>query len=198
MRTVLYFHGFLSTPSSQKVRLLRDALQREKDAGEWRLIAPDLNYPPRCVSRLLDEIAERIDLAHTAVIGSSLGGFFASRFARRYRTSCVLLNPCFDPWTFIPDFLGPQFVYGSQRQVDVKPSFAQDFLELAQEVAPGVDPTLPELALISLNDEVLDSKKTWAACAGVWRIALTKEDHRIAGFDQWIPLVMAFLRQRLA
>lgn len=200
MPVILYLHGFLSSPRSEKVRILRAAVERENarraesGVGEpVKLIAPDMNHPPRCVDRLLHEIAERVDLAQTTVVGSSLGGFFATRFAREFGTRAVLLNPCFDPWTFIPDFIGEQTIYGTDRTLEVKSEFEADFLTL-QSTVPAVVPTsVPVLTLVSLEDEVLPWKKTYAGAEGsVERVMLTGEDHRISGFDKWVDKVLHF------
>ena len=196
MPTILYLHGFLSSPQSEKVRILREAIEKENKSRaedeQIKLIAPDLNHPPRCVDTLLSEIAECVDLSDTAVIGSSLGGFWATRFAKRYGVRAVLLNPCFDPWSFIPDFIGEQKVYGTERVVEVKPEFEKDFIELDREVPAQISTLQPVLTLISLQDEVLPWRKTYEGAEGSERLLLTGEDHRITGFADWVDRVLAF------
>ncbi len=191
MSTVLYLHGFLSSPRSEKVRILREAL--EKRAPSVQLIAPDMNYPPRCVDALLAEIAERLALSRCAVVGSSLGGFFATRFAARFGVPCVLLNPCLDPWRFIPDFVGEQRVWGSEQVLEVKASFEEDFRALARATPPVLKAGARSLSLISLRDEVLPWRQTYDAVSWSRRVLLTDEDHRISGFAQWVDLVVDFL-----
>ena len=59
MPTILYLHGFLSSPQSEKVRILREAIEKENKSRaedeQIKLIAPDLNHPPRCVDTLLSD-----------------------------------------------------------------------------------------------------------------------------------------------
>ena len=191
MKTALYFHGFLSSPASAKVRILREALMR--NAPEVKLIAPDMNHPPRCMDQLLGEIAERIDLANTTVIGSSLGGFFASRFSNRYQTRCILLNPCLDPWSFIGNFLGEQKIYGSDRTIVVEPEFEGDFHTLYETTPAVVNPNRDTLTLISTADEVLPWEKTYRMTEGSRRVLLEGEDHQISGFEKWADLCVDFI-----
>jgi len=190
VKTVLYLHGFLSSPASEKVRILREALSAKYPSV--KLIAPDMNYPPRCIDTLLGEIAARIDLRETAVVGSSLGGFYALRFARRYGTRVTLLNPCLDPWRFIPDFVGTQTVYGTTRKLEVRAEFEQDFQDLNRVCPAEIAPGSRVLTLISTADEVLPFEKTLAATRGSRQVILTGEDHRISGFGRWVDLVMDF------
>src|SRR5438270_9350438 len=70
---IVYIHGFNSSPASFKARLVQQhlaALGTEHD-----FMAPKLPHSPRAASQLLSDIVKRHP--HAALIGSSLGGYYA-------------------------------------------------------------------------------------------------------------------------
>lgn len=186
--TILYLHGFLSLPESNKVRVLRKAA-----SDGVRVLAPDLNVPPLEADGIISETIEREGTQGLSVVGSSLGGFWAARAAVRYGLRCVLLNPCFNPWVFVSAHTGIQTVFGTNRTVDVKASAADELRALAQAVSPLA--VAPERTLVVLGtaDETLDwqaGAKAYAACR---QVILPGEDHRISRIESVMPRIMDFL-----
>ena len=93
-KTVLYLHGFASSPQGRKVGLLRERLE----PGDFRLAAPDLNRPS--FERLDFEAMVETALAEAkaappaVVVGSSLGALVALEAARRgVAAPLVLIAP---------------------------------------------------------------------------------------------------------
>lgn len=189
MTTLLYIHGFLSSPASTKVVCLKKAAA---ERGDLTIIAPDLNCPPLEADRRIEALFEQYDLTGAVVIGSSLGGFYAARTAARHGLRSILINPCLSPWERVPEWVGRRQVYGTDRELDVLPSFADDFLALAQAQAPQPDTGGRTLAVLSTCDEVLDPVKTREACRGAREMILPGEDHRVSGFEKILPALLAF------
>ena len=190
---VLYLHGFLSSPASAKGRLLADEARR---LG-WDCLAPDWNLPPREVDALLRNLMRARSpetLRKTLVVGSSLGGFYALRLAQEFGLPAALVNPCLEPWEFVVDSLGEQKVFGTERVVQVKASFADDFRALAREVPPL--PVSPQklLLLLSTKDEVLDHRAALEAFRDSPRLLSVGDDHRMQRFAEYLPAAAAFLR----
>lgn len=196
MKTVLYFHGFLSSPASQKVQVLREALQGCEHAYPFTLIAPNMNQAPRDVEAMLTEYAQTLNLSETVVIGSSLGGFWATRFMQRYHTPGVLLNPCLVPWDFISLYVGRQKVYGREEYFDVKPEYEADFVALNAEVPARVPQPGRTLTLISMCDEVLPWEMTFKHSEGSVRVMLPESDHQISDFARVVSMVVDFIHER--
>ena len=87
--SLLYIHGFNSSPSSHKARQLGVLMQRLGLAD--RLRVPALHHHPRlAIGQLEDAIAE---LGRPVLVGSSLGGYYATHLAERHGLSAVLINP---------------------------------------------------------------------------------------------------------
>jgi hypothetical protein len=102
MKTVLYLHGFASSPDSAKVRTLRALLEPQQIV----LDAPDLNVPiferldfEAVVQRAIDSLDAG---AHQAIAGSSFGGLVALEVLRRgHDLPAVLIAPALgmsDQW----------------------------------------------------------------------------------------------------
>jgi pimeloyl-ACP methyl ester carboxylesterase len=94
---LLYLHGFRSSPQSFKARRLAAWLAAHRPAVHWH--CPQL--PPSAREALRGVLAQ-IDTwprETTAIVGSSLGGFYAMAVAERLGAACraVLLNPAVDP-----------------------------------------------------------------------------------------------------
>lgn len=195
--TVVYLHGFLSTPASAKGRELRAAAQ----AAGWRFEAPDLNLPPREVEALLEDLFGRLApdaRRRTLITGSSLGGFWALRAARRFGLPAAVVNPCLEPWRFVPAHTGPQRIYGTERWIEVLQGFADDFRVLARETPPAPRDPADLLLLLSTADEVLDWREAAQALGASPRILSVGDDHRMERFARYLPAVAAFFARRAA
>lgn len=81
---ILYLHGFRSSPASTKARLLAAALGERGLAQEW--FCPQLPASPAQAMALAEALIERHGGPEPrqtlTVIGSSLGGYYASCLAK--------------------------------------------------------------------------------------------------------------------
>ena len=190
MTKILYLHGFLSSPASVKVGLLRKGLE-----GRAAVTAPDLNTSPleadRVIRETLLELTSESD-EETIVVGSSLGGFFAARAAAEFNLRAVLLNPCLNPWERVVDWVGHREIYGTDRTLDVFPSFAEDFRVLNEKTSPLTVNRPGTLVVLSTADEVLPWKMAEKAFDRARQVILPDEDHRISGFDRVVPRIADF------
>lgn len=101
MATVLYIHGFLSSPLSYKAQQTQQWLKVHRPDIHYQ--CPQLTpYPNECFS-ILDQIIRNND-SETYMIGSSMGGFWAHVFAERYRLKAVLVNPAVEALTLMPAY----------------------------------------------------------------------------------------------
>ena len=85
---VMYLHGFRSSPDSKKGRILRQAF-----SSRLGFSAPDLNVGPQEAQQIMLEAARGIDPNELCLVGSSLGGFYATWLAETLGCRAVLLNP---------------------------------------------------------------------------------------------------------
>ena len=100
MSKILYLHGFASCGEGNKSTLLKAYF------GADRVIAPDLPPSPIDALDAIEEILEstQIDI----LIGSSLGGYYATYLVEKYCMKAVLLNPSTQPWETLAAYTGWQ------------------------------------------------------------------------------------------
>ena len=135
-------------------------------------------------------LAERPS-ASTAVIGSSLGGFYATVLAERHGCRAVLLNPAVEPARDLAAHIGELTAWHS----DDRFFFRAEFVDELGSMKP-VAVTSPEryLAVIAKGDEVLDWREMAARYAGCSLVLLEGCDHALTGYEHTLlPMVMRFL-----
>ena len=190
---LFYLHGFLSVPNSSKGRILERVCREEG----WDFEAPDLNRPPLESEALIDSLVAARP-APVVFVGSSMGGYWAGRWANRTGGLAVLLNPCLDPWNFIAGKTGRQQIFGTDRFFDVKPEFADDLQRLAEGVDPV--PKRPErtLLMVGTADDVIDWRRTLLQLPRVRTLVSAGDGHRLFRFESNLAELRLWVRSRAA
>ncbi|MGO4307308.1 MULTISPECIES: YqiA/YcfP family alpha/beta fold hydrolase [unclassified Cupriavidus] len=187
---LLYLHGFRSSPQSLKSRLVQE---RMRDWGVGKYFAcPMLNVSPaQAIAQAEAAIrgARAGGDAEIAIIGSSLGGFYARWLAERHDCRVVLLNPAIHPWTDLEKYLGEQPLYHGGGSVTVERHHLQELLDLRVDAI-----SRPEryYLLATTGDEVLDYRDMIDACPGARLRLIEGSDHGISEFEDYVDDVLAF------
>lgn len=103
---IVYIHGFNSSSASVKARMLQEALLR-LDRGH-ELLAPDLPHMPGLALQKLEQEIARLGTRQVVLIGSSLGGHYATWLVEKLGVRAVLVNPAVNPHLLLASCLGPQ------------------------------------------------------------------------------------------
>lgn len=188
---LLYLHGFRSSPQSAKARAVAQrVLQQHPDVTWW---CPQLPPSPREAMALVAEGIADWPLASMAVVGSSLGGFYATWVAARTGCRAVLLNPAVDPARDLHKYIGEQTSWHDpQDHFFFRPEF---IAELQALECPGQPTPAQVLAIIAKGDEVLDWREMQQRYAGARIRLLEGGDHALSDFDTaHIDTVFDFLQ----
>ncbi|UVE17274.1 esterase [Pseudomonas sp. LS44] len=185
MTRILYIHGLNSSPDSLKARQLNAALQRLGQAEHLRM--PALHHHPRqAIGQLEAAIAE---LGQPVLIGSSLGGYYATHLAERHGLKALLINPAVNPHRLFAGHLGPQTNHYTGETWQLTDDHVAALAEL--EVPAPQDPARYQVWL-QTADETLDYRHAQAfyrACA--LRIE-AGGDHGFQNFAAHLPALLAF------
>jgi predicted esterase YcpF (UPF0227 family) len=179
---IVYLHGFNSSPQSYKARLLERSMAERGLADRYACPA----LPPRAGDALAR--IEPLLAAGTCLVGSSLGGFYATWLAEKHGLRAVLINPAIDPHLGLRAYLGPQQnLYTGERY-----ELTQEHLQEWQSIyAPRVTPNR-YLLLVETGDEVLDYRKALARYAGCEQVVVAGGDHTLQSFPQQVPRILRF------
>jgi predicted esterase YcpF (UPF0227 family) len=126
MTTLVYLHGFLSSPLSGKAQQTIAWMQQHGRAEQ--LICPQIPMHPRQAIEQLSQLIAPLDGDFCAV-GSSLGGFFATWAVEEFGGRAVLINPAVQPYALINEYLGPQQNYQTGEVHFIDASFAEELRE---------------------------------------------------------------------
>lgn len=183
--SILYIHGLNSSPASLKASLLRRAMQQLGLQEQLRV--PALHHHPRqAIAQLETLVAE---LGRPVLVGSSLGGYYATYLAQRHGLPALLINPAVHPHLRFDGYLGPQKNFYSDETWDLTTDHIDALAELA--VADLQQPARYQVWL-QTGDETLDYRDAQAyyrACA--LRIQ-AGGDHGFQGFADRLPMLFAF------
>ena len=155
---IVYIHGFNSSPASSKANLLKTRLEALGRDAEFS--APALPHSPKRAAALLDALVTRHRGA--ALIGSSLGGYYATWLAEKHRLNAVLINPAVRPYEGLSAYVGVQQNLHTGEAYE----FTREHLDELRRLE--VERVTPEryLLLAATGDEVLDYRVAVAKYRG--------------------------------
>ncbi len=183
---LVYLHGFNSSPRSHKARLLQQALD-ERGLGEHFRCPALPHWPDQAIAAIEAQIAGR-DPGTVTLVGSSLGGFYATCLAERHGPRAVLLNPAIEPYLGLRPWLGPQQnLYTGERY-----ELTEEHLRQWQRQSVAAVHPERYLLLVETGDEVLDYRAAVRRYRGCRQLVVQGGDHTLASFPGHIPLILRF------
>ncbi|MCU0809734.1 MAG: esterase [Thiobacillaceae bacterium] len=184
---ILYIHGFNSSSLSGKAQQLKAWLDQRGRHAEYA--CPDLPHRPlEAIARLEDLIAGQ-PADSVKLIGSSLGGFYATWLAEKWGVKAALINPAVHANLLLRDAIGPQKNYSSGEEYDFTPQHLAelDTLDLPRPNRPG-----HFLLLVETGDAVLDYRAAVDYYRGCEQIVHEGGDHGYTRFLDDLPTIVDF------
>ena len=178
---ILYLHGFASCGDSTKTRLLKHYF------GKENVIAPNLPVDPvEAIDFIRRQIFEHdIDL----IVGSSLGGFYATYFTELYGIKIVLINPSTQPFITLAPYVGTNYFWCSGEPFE----FTREHLNSLFELAVGkLNDPKRYLVLLQTGDELLDCTKARDKYEGATIEIEEGGNHRFENLNDYLSQIQAF------
>lgn len=186
---LLYLHGFRSSPQSVKARLMAEHMSSRYPQVQWW--CPQLSASPGQAMQDVLEALRDWPRQGMAVVGSSLGGFYAHWLASRLDCPAVLLNPAVHPARDLARYIGTHPAWhDSSQQIHFQACYIDELKTLQDAHGPHHP---PELAVIAKGDEVLDWREMWTQHGQSSTLLIEGGDHALSGFEALLPRVMHFL-----
>jgi predicted esterase YcpF (UPF0227 family) len=186
---LLYLHGFRSSPQSHKARIMATYMAQHHSEVHWW--CPQLPPSPQAAAKLLQQGVADWPRDSMAIVGSSLGGFYATWLTEQCACPAVLLNPAVNPARDLEKYIGEQTSWHDpQERFFFRPEFVQ---QLRQLQVPQLTRPQHYLAIIAKGDEVLEWREMQARYALAHIHLLEGGDHALSDFETLLPVVMSFL-----
>lgn len=189
---LLYLHGFRSSPRSTKAqRMAREIEALRAHGADVQWWCPQLPPSPAQAMREVMAGIAAWPRDSMAVVGSSLGGFYATVVAEEFDCPAVLVNPAVEPARDLAGYIGEQTTWQDPTEHFY---FRVGFLDELKALHPAAV-TRPEryFAIIAKGDEVLDWHEMTARYAQCRVKLLEGGDHALSDFDTHLPEILAFL-----
>lgn len=184
---ILYLHGFRSSPLSMKARLTGERMAQLGRSAEF--ICPQLPASPRLAMELAFGLVAGVPAEDLTIVGSSLGGYYATWMAEKLGCRAVLLNPAVVAALDLEKHVGVTTAYHSDQPFEFKREYIEELRALA---VPQI--TQPEryLLVACTGDEVLDYRDMVAHYAGAKQKVVQGSDHAISEYADYLGEVLGF------
>jgi predicted esterase YcpF (UPF0227 family) len=184
---IVYLHGFNSSPASGKAKQFGDHMACIGWLADYS--CPALPNSPREAIALIEAELEQRGPESVTLIGSSLGGFYATYLAEKHGWKAVLVNPAVHAHKLLRGALGPQTNWHTGEKWALTEAHLNELAALDVERI-----TRPEryLLLAQTGDEVLDYRDAVAYYAGATQIIEDGGDHGFAGFERHYQTILDF------
>ena len=189
MSHLLYIHGFLSSPLSHKAAQVKQWLVDHRPDIEYH--CPALTAYPGQTQDTLESLVEQLLPEPVCLMGSSLGGYWATWLVEKYELRAVLINPAVKPSMLNPDYLN----------VELKNYHSDDTYFLTEEDVEAlfavnvsrIDHQDNYWLMVQTGDETLDYRLAVEKYAGCKQLIEEGGDHSFQGFERWIGEAVGFL-----
>src|SRR5450755_134691 len=193
--TMVYLHGFNSGPASVKAQQLGRGIAALEPRSRPAYFVPQLHHRPAVAMREMmawvDNAISHSGETRLTLVGSSLGGFYATFLAEHYGAKAVLINPAIRPAKSLASYLGPQ------RNTVSGETYELTHEHLAElEALNVIRVTEPQryFLLVQSGDELLDWREAVTFYAGAWQSVQGGGDHAFQHFEKEIAPILRFCR----
>ena len=185
---LLYLHGFNSSPKSVKAQQMADYLALHHP--DITIEIPNLSPYPQDAWLQIEQLIAGYPAHQLGVVGSSLGGYYATKVNQQFNCPAVIINPAVKPYELLVDYLGEN----TNPYTQVKFNLAEQHIDelRALDCLALVHPETI-WALLQTDDEVLDYNQ---ATTKYEMARLTVEqggDHAFIGFERYLSDILTFL-----
>jgi|TARA_B100002003_G_C14156011_1_gene556586 hypothetical protein len=190
-RYIIYLHGFLSSPQSKKAQQTVDYCN-QFGIGD-RIYVPELGTGPARTIAEIRRLIESRDEDEVVLIGSSLGGFYATCVAEEFNLKAALVNPAVRPHQFWETHLGEHRNYYSGKIHRVTEEHINEL-----KTIDSADLQYPQnfLLLLQKGDETLDYRQAAEKYQSSTCIIQENGNHSFENFDRVLPSIFKFLLAR--
>lgn len=192
MATLLYIHGFLSSPQSEKAVQVKNWLSVHRP--HIKFICPFLTPSPTDTRETLERLVDNAMMtskANVYLMGSSLGGFWTTWLVEKYNLNAVLINPAVKLSLFNQGYLNtPLKNYHTDDIYELTESDIDEFHRINIESISRIQ---NYFVMLQTGDDVLDYRLAEIKYAGCELLIEEGGDHSFSNFESKIEIALNFL-----
>jgi len=181
---IIYIHGFSGSGEGAKAKLFREYFKDKKEG----FIAPSLSYVPELAIKTLEELIESYDRDVT-LIGSSLGGYYATYLSQKYSLKTVLLNPSVFPYKTLKQYIGNAPSFYDQSSF----SWNENHITMLENYIQADIDESRFMLLVQKGDELLNPQEAIEKFKGATVIAEDGGSHGFDGIELHFDKIQEFL-----
>jgi uncharacterized protein len=187
LKTIVYLHGFISSPQSKKAVMLGDYVKNCVAGIDY--LVPALHHRPKRAIAQVEDACRAIAPEDLTLVGSSLGGFYATVVAERRGCRAALLNPAVHPHAHFARHLGPQRNMYTGEEFDL----TQEHIDELKSLDPAAI-TIPGRywLFVETGDVVLDYREAVAFYRDALHTVVRGGDHTLVSFPEHVPELAAW------
>ncbi|MBF7071883.1 esterase [Glaciecola sp. MH2013] len=203
MNHLIYLHGFLSSPASQKAQQAKRffSSQHPDITVHIPTLLGDPDSAVTTVSALFQSIhtlesenkSVNQDTPHIAFIGSSMGGFLSTYFAEKFNCKAALINPAVRPFDLMASYLGSHINPYTGEEFEITPATIQSLRNLDTPISRDLE---RYMVFLQTGDETLDYKLAVEKYGSSLCNIEQGGDHSYVGFENKLPQIARFLFPR--
>lgn len=185
-------HGFLSSPQSVKAQQTISYCSEIglEDAYTFPMMR---NGPAQTIDELC-QLIEGKDTDDIVLMGSSLGGFYATYLSQKYGLPAVLINPAVRPFELWEKHIGEHRNYYTDEVHTVS---REHIDELQQIDVKTLEQPENFLVLVQTGDETLDYTQAVEKFTATNCIVREGGNHSYENYLAELPLIFEFLLSRI-
>lgn len=188
---IVYLHGFRSSPNSSKAQLTGEAiasLVKDDQAIEW--YCPQLPPSPQAAMTMVKQKIAGTKAKDLCIIGSSLGGFYATYLAEQYpHAKAIMLNPAVRAARELAPYVGQLTAYDSDEPFDWRAEYVE---QLKEQQVEEITHAERYFLLAAKGDELLDWHEMVEHYPGAKHLIIEGSDHGITEYPQYLDQVIGF------
>ena len=188
---IVYLHGFRSSPNSSKAQLTGEAIASlVKDSQAIKWYCPQLPPSPQAAMTMVKQKIAETKAKDLCIIGSSLGGFYATYLAEQYpHAKAIMLNPAVRAARELAPYVGQLTTYDSDEPFDWRAEYVEQLKEQQVEEITNAE---RYFLLAAKGDELLDWHEMVEHYPGAKHLIIEGSDHGITEYPQYLDQVVGF------
>jgi predicted esterase YcpF (UPF0227 family) len=186
---IVYLHGFRSSPASRKATELAAAVAALPPARRPQLHIPELQLAPLAAVARVRTLVEAVPRERVTLVGSSLGGFYATHVAEALGARAAVINPAVHPYDDLAPYVGVQTNLYTGEAFEVTPAH---FDELRGLAVPHITRPRRYFLLVETGDEVLDYRVAVRFYGGALQYVRGGGDHAFTDYPAQLPAILRF------